>query len=263
MFSESNGCNTAFKLENLQNHVNQCIFNPSLEVTCDKGCGLKIIKKEYDNNCISHLANLVIHQQKQISRLNAKVTILMKRQQIWQKCDGIKVSEQNILEYQVMIEDIIHAINYTGIRISYTGIAQSIEPLKPEYSYFEIKILQLGNENSISIGLTCKECQTNRHPGCEKGSIGYHGDDGKIFIESGAGVKFGPLWQTSDIIGCGVKFPPNFTGNGNSVVMVYFTRNNELIGEKPIGVPNGGFFPTIGMRSMGAKVTVDLFQNNF
>jgi hypothetical protein len=45
--------------------------------------------------------------------------------------------------------------------------------------------------------------------------------------------------------------------------MVYFTRNNELIGEKSIGVPDGGFFPTVGMRSIGAKVTVDLFPNNF
>jgi hypothetical protein len=222
-----------------------------LEVTCDKGCGLKIIKKEYHNNCISHLANLVIHQQKQISRLNAKVTVLMKRQQIWQKCDGIKVSEQNILEYE----------NVTGLR--YVGIAQSSEPLKPEYSYFEIKILQSGDGYIISIGLTCKEYPIYRHPGWDKGSIGYHGDDGKIFIESGFGTKFGPLWQRGDIIGCGVKFPPDFTGNGDNLVKVYFTRNNEFIGEKPIGVPNGGFFPTIGMRSIGARVTVDLFPNNF
>ena len=60
-FSESHGCNTTIKLENLQNHVDRCIFNPNMEITCEKGCGLKIIKKDYDNhNCTAHLANLVI-----------------------------------------------------------------------------------------------------------------------------------------------------------------------------------------------------------
>ncbi len=77
MFSESNGCNTPVKLENFKNHINQCIFNQNLEVRCDKGCGLKIIKKEYDNNCISHLANLVIHQQKQISVVSKSAPILV------------------------------------------------------------------------------------------------------------------------------------------------------------------------------------------
>ncbi len=52
----------------------------------------------------------------------------------------------------------------------------------------------MGDGNRISIGLTCKEYPINRHPGWDKESIGYHGDDGMIFIGSGAGVKFGPLW---------------------------------------------------------------------
>ncbi len=249
MFSESYGCNTTIKLENLQNHVNLCKFSPNIQITCDKGCGLKIAQKEYENHhCIAHLANLVIDQQEQISQLKAEVTILRK-QQIWQKFDGITINEQNIFELQNSKEN--------------DEIAQSSYPLTSQYFYFEIKVLQMGDGNAIAIGLTCKEYPNGQLPGWDKGSIGYHSDDGRIFIESGQGKTFGPLWQTGDIIGCGIKFPRNFSGNENDTVKVYFTRNNYLIGEKSARIPNGGFFPTIGMDGIGDKVIVNLFPNNF
>ena len=41
-------------------------------------------------------------------------------------------------------------------------------------------------------------------------------------------------------------------------VQVYFTRNGEKVGEKEAQVPEGGFFPTVGMSSYGAKVNVNL-----
>ncbi|OCT93001.1 SPRY domain-containing protein 3 [Xenopus laevis] len=41
-------------------------------------------------------------------------------------------------------------------------------------------------------------------------------------------------------------------------VMVFFTRNGKIIGKKESVLPHGGFYPTIGMLSIGEKVKVDL-----
>lgn len=58
--------------------------------------------------------------------------------------------------------------------------------------------------------------------GWDRGSWGYHGDDGKIF-ESGEHVtSFGPTYDTGDVVGCGVNFD---TGTA------FFTINGHLIGK--------------------------------
>ncbi|XP_063284551.1 SPRY domain-containing protein 3 [Pelobates fuscus] len=41
-------------------------------------------------------------------------------------------------------------------------------------------------------------------------------------------------------------------------VVVFFTRNGKIIGKKESVLPQGGFYPTIGMLSTGEKVKVDL-----
>ncbi|XP_053907474.1 SPRY domain-containing protein 3 isoform X2 [Cuculus canorus] len=41
-------------------------------------------------------------------------------------------------------------------------------------------------------------------------------------------------------------------------VVVFFTRNGQVIGKKEALVPPGGYFPTVGMLSSGEKVKVDL-----
>jgi len=50
----------------------------------------------------------------------------------------------------------------------------------------------------------------HRHPGWNKGSIGYHADDGKIFIGSGVGDPFGPRCHKGDRMGCGILFPRDY-----------------------------------------------------
>ncbi|ELT91206.1 hypothetical protein CAPTEDRAFT_178735 [Capitella teleta] len=41
-------------------------------------------------------------------------------------------------------------------------------------------------------------------------------------------------------------------------VQVFFTRNGTIVGRRDIGLPKGGFYPTIGMLSSFEKVIVDL-----
>ena len=50
----------------------------------------------------------------------------------------------------------------------------------------------------------------HRHPGWNKGSIGYRADDGKIFIGSGIGHPFGPRCHKEDRMGCGILFPRDY-----------------------------------------------------
>ena len=57
----------------------------------------------------------------------------------------------------------------------------------------------------------------NKLPGWEKYTVGYHSDDGQLFVESGQGKEFGEKYGQGDIIGCGVNFIENnifFTKNG-------------------------------------------------
>ncbi|PNF22199.1 SPRY domain-containing protein 3 [Cryptotermes secundus] len=60
------------------------------------------------------------------------------------------------------------------------------------------------------IRLNGQDYPKHRHPGWNKGSIGYHADDGKIFIGSGVGAPFGPRCHKGDRMGCGILFPRDY-----------------------------------------------------
>lgn len=46
---------------------------------------------------------------------------------------------------------------------------------------------------------------SDRLPGWEKESLGYHGDDGHVFFDSGAGISYGAIFLAGDIIGLCLK----------------------------------------------------------
>jgi hypothetical protein len=50
----------------------------------------------------------------------------------------------------------------------------------------------------------------HRYPGWNIGSIGYHPDDGKIFIGSGIGDPFVPQYLKGDRMGCGILLPRDY-----------------------------------------------------
>lgn len=60
--------------------------------------------------------------------------------------------------------------------------------------------------------------------GWDKGSYGYHGDDGNSFCSSGNGQPYGPTFTTGDIIGCGVNLIDNtcfYTKNGHHLGIAF------------------------------------------
>lgn len=201
----------------------------------------------------------------------------------------------------------LHDIKLNGLVLEYTGrgksiidvgLAQAKYPLDTTHHYFEIEIVDPGENCYIAIGLARKDYPMYRHPGWNKGSIAYHADDGKIFVGSGAGDPFGPPCRKGDKMGCGIIFPRDFvcvfewdaTCENSSpyqdleedfsgslsesdeeewwkekenietgvTVQVFFTRNKKTIGAKDVCIPKGGFFPTVGMLSSDEKVRVDL-----
>ena len=86
------------------------------------------------------------------------------------------------------------------------GIAQANFCLDRTNHYFEMEILSCGREGWLAIGLAKTTYPLHRHPGWNKGSIGYHADNGHLYKEKGHGEVFGPTCTEGDRMGCGVRF---------------------------------------------------------
>lgn len=116
----------------------------------------------------------------------------------------------------------LHDIRLNGSILEYggrgksiidVGLAQARYPLDTTSHYFEIEIMNPGENCYIAIGLARRDYPKHRHPGWNKGSIAYHADDGKIFVGSGVGDPFGPCCHKGDIMGCGIIFPRDYICN--------------------------------------------------
>ncbi|EDR28928.1 hypothetical protein EDI_249480 [Entamoeba dispar SAW760] len=101
---------------------------------------------------------------------------------------------------------------------------ESIEGMLKKYittliEYIEVEVK--GKNPVISIGLIENEnVDRNAHVGWNKGTIGFHSDDGKLFNEDGNGVRFDEPYKEGDVIGCGYIHQLNCP---------FYTRNGKLI----------------------------------
>eukprot|EP00051_Salpingoeca_urceolata_P001624 m.42554 g.42554 ORF g.42554 m.42554 type:complete len:413 (+) comp11555_c0_seq3:227-1465(+) len=123
--------------------------------------------------------------------------------------------------------------------------------------YFEIKIISKGRDGYIGIGLCGPQTQTNRLPGWEKNSYGYHGDDGHSFCCSGTGTPYGPKFTTGDVIGCCVNFL-DFT--------CFYTKNGQKLDvafRNLGGKDSPALYPCVGLRTPGEEVQANFGQQPF
>ncbi|KAL3841690.1 hypothetical protein ACJMK2_019799 [Sinanodonta woodiana] len=184
----------------------------------------------------------------------------------------------------------LHDIKLNGITLEYAGrgksiqdvgLAQARQPLDTMHHYFEIEILDPGENCYIAIGLARRSYPKHRHPGWNKGSIAYHaGDimgcgilfpadydsevDCDLFPEDGDGSHDGGEgedgYQGSDTDeeDLNEKNGEEEEEGGGLKVQIFFTRNGKIIGQRQVRIPKGGFYPTVGMLSSCEKVRVDL-----
>lgn len=139
--------------------------------------------------------------------------------------------------------------------------------------YFEIDIISKGRDGYIGIGFSHAGVSTNRLPGWEPGSWGYHGDDGHSFACYGTGKPYGPTFTTGDVIGCGVNFAE---GNWSA----FFTKNGQSLGiafkDLKVDAPPGSrgssaaaavqaqmLYPSVGLRTPGEVVEANFGQRPF
>ena len=93
-----------------------------------------------------------------------------------------------------------------GLSRQDVGIAQANFRISKQCHYFEMEILSAGKEGWCAIGLANTLYPLHRHPGWNKGSIGYHADNGHLYNERGHGDPFGPTCTKGDTMGCGVQY---------------------------------------------------------
>lgn len=106
--------------------------------------------------------------------------------------------------------------------------------------YFEIEIISKGRDGHMGIGLSTGEINLNRLPGWDKGSHGYHGDDGHSFCSSGAAIAYGSTFTAGDFVGCCVNFIENscfYTLNGYNIG----TSFEDILTE---------IYPTVGLQTL-------------
>ncbi|CAE7687253.1 unnamed protein product [Symbiodinium pilosum] len=127
---------------------------------------------------------------------------------------------------------------------------QGSVPLSPGES-FKLRVLHLGTFGEIAIGLCAGD--TNRDMvGWSRGEVGFHGDHGRSFVNGhDARDLCSTPWSTGHEIECGLTAGAN----------VYFKHAGEGI-EHVLEMPGrwqiSFAYPTVTLRSGGAKVEVDL-----
>ncbi|KAH7726699.1 RAN binding protein 9 [Aphelenchoides avenae] len=107
----------------------------------------------------------------------------------------------------------------------------------------------------LGVGLCEKNVGTNRLPGWDQTSYGYHGDDGHFFCSSGQGREYGPTFDIGDTIGCGINFVTR---------EIFFTRNGQHLGvaKRDVNITQD-LYPVVGMQSPDEMVDANFGQKPF
>lgn len=151
------------------------------------------------------------------------------------------------------------------------GIQSLLQPMSPEFSYYEVTMKSFGTSagGAIAVGLARRDYPLDELPGWEKGSVGWHSDDGGIYIENKKAQQCSQ-GRVGDIIGCGIDFAarekksPDWEldisereERDSNIAEVFFTRNGKLMVKETIEEPLGGLFPIVGMQRPDGIVEIN------
>ncbi|CAG8628083.1 16210_t:CDS:2 [Funneliformis caledonium] len=147
-------------------------------------------------------------------------------------------------------------VNYTGL-----GGVENCAAIRTNYPipeqcglfYFEVDIIDRGENGVVGIGFCTQSANLNKLPGWEDSSWGYYGDDGKKFFNDAIGESYGPKFMNGDSIGCCLNFRNN---------PVFYTRNGVNIGIVFRGFKKA-LYPCIGMMSPGGSIRAKFGYRKF
>ncbi|CAG8609137.1 9015_t:CDS:2, partial [Funneliformis mosseae] len=134
--------------------------------------------------------------------------------------------------------------DYAAIQANY--------PISEQYGlfYFEVDIIDRGENGKIGIGFCTQTASLNKLPSWEDSSWGYHGDDGKRFFENN-GKSYEPKFMTGDTIGCYLNFRNNtvfYTRKGVNLGIAFRDLKNALYSCVGIVSPGGSVRANFGYR---------------
>lgn len=262
------------------------MYNPDSEVICDKGCIMKMSRREYEGfNCFIHLANIIFRQGKEIIKLNDEVGRV--RCQL-ETCGNIKSRQSKEISGQgeetTKIDDEQREPPENFVNRQEEELQNIILFNKPPYSYWEINgdmKISLGQSHILECADTyvaakfvypldasnsCIKIQILNISGGEY-PIGlgltrkeHSIDNGPLYLEGsicylsngsvrvdGKLQKFVQEWEIGAIVECGIKFPNDFLNDGTTSVEVYFSVNEHPVFKNVMKMPQKGYFPTIGI----------------
>ena len=103
-------------------------------------------------------------------------------------------------------------------------------------------------------------------PGWQAGSVGYHGDDGGLFVENGSAATAVPLagdnartFGAGDVVGCGVTFGSQSPRTSHRI---FFTLNGQATGMEASVDAGRPLHACVGLKH-GAKVVLNTGQADF
>lgn len=126
-------------------------------------------------------------------------------------------------------------------------------PKLNEVYYWEVKMFDLPETTTVSVGLATKPYPPFRLPGYNRYSVAYHSNGDKSHNYPFMSSPFGPRLKEGDVLGVGYR--PR-TGT------VFFTRNGRKMEDAFIGLSRWNLFPTIGADGP-CSVHVNLGQVGF
>ena len=152
-----------------------------------------------------------------------------------------------------------HQFDASVDRRNNVGAVRSSNPIPSTCNiyYFEITVLNAGEDGAIGIGLTGVGSRVGQMPGWAKGTIGYHGDNGLVYSNTKLNKKgedYGPTFGKDDVVGCGIDLYSS---------TVFFTLNGLSFGIAKSNLPDKLWYPTVGLHSANERIKINFGQEDF
>ncbi|KAG6812484.1 hypothetical protein H0H92_002591 [Tricholoma furcatifolium] len=160
-------------------------------------------------------------------------------------------------DYEIVNSLLVHArteITFLPDPASSSCVQSNLPlPKLNEVYYWEVKMFDLPETTTVSVGLATKPYPAFRLPGLNRYSAAYHSNGDKSHNYPFTATPCGPVLKEGDVLGVGYR--PR-TGT------VFFTRNGRKMEDAFLGLSRWNLFPTIGADGP-CSVHVNLGQAGF